>query len=911
MRLSRKLLASLATLIVALVCLPAGALAATGSISGTVTGAGGSPVSGARVCPQSTSSTIGGGSCATTNAAGEYTIGELAEGTYLVRFERSGEYLAQWYPAAEKQSRATAVSVTGGATTGGIDAELRKGGAIEGVVTDATSGAGLGQIRACAMPVVQGAVESQCALTDAEGRYRIVGLAGAEYRVRLEPEYPNGDLDYLTQYYPDVEIPSEGTTFPVTDGATVSGVDAAMHLGGSIAGRVVNEGAQPIQGVTVCAYPVLGPESFSFCIENSATTAADGTYRIRGVPSGEYKVRFYGDASYLPQFFPDRPTRGAGSAVTVSGTATTAGVDATLHTGGTITGTLLEAGGEPIPYASICAHRVGTGEVNCAQAKPDGEYSILTLATGEYEVEFANQNNSTDSPFVTTWYGGGTDRAAATRLHVTAGAVVSGIDGEVARGGTISGKVTDAVSGEPASGIWVCAYSDGEVVGRCDTTHAAGEYTIVGLPAGSYAVHFKSAGGGFEQDFLVGNPNYTEQFDGGVADEADATLVSAGPGIAKTGVDAAMSDGGGIAGTITGPLGEPLEDSIACVVTSAQQLGESCGTTNAAGEYKIQGLYPGAYTVRFWGNQSPTNLLSGQYFHGVPNFDEAEPVTVVGTGVTTGIDARLTPGGRIEGTVTDAYDRSPLVGVGVCSEGADGIGGLCVETEAGGHYSMPLAAGSYVLHFTYGYTEAESEVAEFVPQYFDGATEKAGATAVTVASGATTPSIDAALQPTGGRVDQVSVATTGSGVVTSSPAGIDCGATCSNGFETRKTVTLHAEPSAGATFTGWTGACSGSGPCQIRLTDAAEVAATFESSAETPGTQDQGSSTQSTNAPGPADTTQTVPPKAGPQRVTPRPEPKPKRECKKGFKEKKVGKTERCVKAPKKHHGRKHRAAHH
>ena len=126
---------------------------------------------------------------------------------------------------------------------------------------------------------------------------------------------------------------------------------------------------------------------------------------------------------------------------------------------------------------------------------------------------------------------------------------------------------------------------------------------------------------------------------------------------------------------------------------TAEQLGEQCGSTDAAGAYEIQGLYPGTYTVHFWGNGAPANQFSEQYFDGVLNFDEAEPVTVIGTGVTTGIDAHLVPGGRVEGTVTDGYDGSPLVGAGVCSEGVDGRGGVCVESEAGGHYSMNLGAG--------------------------------------------------------------------------------------------------------------------------------------------------------------------------------------------------------------------------
>jgi hypothetical protein len=54
----------------------------------------------------------------------------------------------------------------------------------------------------------------------------------------------------------------------------------------------------------------------------------------------------------------------------------------------------------------------------------------------------------------------------------------------------------------------------------------------------------------------------------------------------------------------------------------------------------------------------------------------------------------------------------------------------------------------------------------------------------------------------------------GSGDVTSSPAGIDCGATCSYQFLSNAKVTLTAAADQGSTFAGWSGAwCSGTGTC--------------------------------------------------------------------------------------------------
>ena len=76
----------------------------------------------------------------------------------------------------------------------------------------------------------------------------------------------------------------------------------------------------------------------------------------------------------------------------------------------------------------------------------------------------------------------------------------------------------------------------------------------------------------------------------------------------------------------------------------------------------------------------------------------------------------------------------------------------------------------------------------------------------------------------------VSLAGTGGGGVTSSPAGIDCsqavGSDCSETYDHDTVVTLTAVADSGSIFAGWSGACSGSGTCQVTMTEARAVTAT-------------------------------------------------------------------------------------
>jgi LmbE family N-acetylglucosaminyl deacetylase/uncharacterized protein (DUF2141 family) len=73
----------------------------------------------------------------------------------------------------------------------------------------------------------------------------------------------------------------------------------------------------------------------------------------------------------------------------------------------------------------------------------------------------------------------------------------------------------------------------------------------------------------------------------------------------------------------------------------------------------------------------------------------------------------------------------------------------------------------------------------------------------------------------------VSKSGTGSGTVTSSPAGISCGATCEASFDHGTEVTLSATPAAGSEFKGWSGACTGTGTCKVTMSSAKAVGAEF------------------------------------------------------------------------------------
>ncbi len=75
--------------------------------------------------------------------------------------------------------------------------------------------------------------------------------------------------------------------------------------------------------------------------------------------------------------------------------------------------------------------------------------------------------------------------------------------------------------------------------------------------------------------------------------------------------------------------------------------------------------------------------------------------------------------------------------------------------------------------------------------------------------------------------DVLNVSITGTGTVTSSPAGVNCPGTCYATYNSGTAVTLTATPATNWVFSGWGGACSGSGVCSVTLNALTNVTATF------------------------------------------------------------------------------------
>jgi Divergent InlB B-repeat domain len=105
--------------------------------------------------------------------------------------------------------------------------------------------------------------------------------------------------------------------------------------------------------------------------------------------------------------------------------------------------------------------------------------------------------------------------------------------------------------------------------------------------------------------------------------------------------------------------------------------------------------------------------------------------------------------------------------------------------------------------------------------------EACGAVAVAAVSPTPTPTPTPPPPTSSSYTITITKSGSGDGMVTSNPTGISCGSGCAVSYPAATLVTLTAAAASGSRFVGWSGGCSGTGPCTIVGNSSLTVGATF------------------------------------------------------------------------------------
>jgi hypothetical protein len=261
-------------------------LAAAASIQGTVSAADTHEgIGGVEVCPTPQPYTFEV-DCVQTDSNGHYSVAGLAPTQYMLSFSawrNNLPFVSEFYADKPNNLGADLVTLTSPDESRGLDIELARGGSIAGILTDEATGQPITGMGACARDNAD--LYERCTKSDAGGFYQVNGLPSGEYSVYYENW---NQVNYLREFYEDVETWAQATGVGVVAPGTTPGIDARLAQGAQILGHVSQAGTGlPLPEAFVCA-ELLPPDEYMEC----DLTDAVGNYALMGLPAGSYLVAF-------------------------------------------------------------------------------------------------------------------------------------------------------------------------------------------------------------------------------------------------------------------------------------------------------------------------------------------------------------------------------------------------------------------------------------------------------------------------------------------------------------------------------------------------------------------------------------------------------------------------------------------
>ncbi len=429
----------------------------------------------------------------------------------------SNASVTQWFKGQSAEATAGLVDASAGADVSGIDAVVGRGGAIAGTVT---SSAGQPVDFDCVTAIDRRTGQpSGFQSLSGSGTYTVSSLAPGKYTVVAADCYDDSNVA------PSVYR----RAVTVRAGVTTRKVALTLPRGGTVSGRIaMASNGRPVRGACVQATPVSAAAA-NLGFSSLGLTSSSGTYKIVGLRTGSYRIEIYpgcaGPAVDLPSVTLPRAIR------VVQGKAK-AGVNASLHAGGSIAGLVTGPGAAAVPGACVEAYPIAGGMVGASAADALGKYLVIGLTPGRYKVEFGDPSCSDSAPGLgTQWYDGATGSGSATIITVKAGHTVSAVNGALPADGTITGSVTGA-SASSLSGVCVSAVPVTKGDPPVFTVSAGGAYTLAGLLPGRYRVEFQAG---------CGQAGLRTQWWQDARSRVAAKIITVSPGDTVSGVDAVMT----------------------------------------------------------------------------------------------------------------------------------------------------------------------------------------------------------------------------------------------------------------------------------------------------------------------------------------------------------------------------------
>jgi Carboxypeptidase regulatory-like domain len=246
------------------------------------------------------------GRTASTDAEGRYEVGDLPAGGYSLRVARSG-YLSLQYGQRRPLEQGKPLQLADKQTLESIDFALPRTSVIRGLILDETNEpAGGVSVIAMRLSYWQGrrrmVPTGAPVQTDDGGEYRISNLSPGTYFVMAQlrdtwtarHDGVTESMGYAPTYFPGTASVPSARRITVGIGEVVGAIDFSLIPGraATIAGTAVDSLGRPlVNRLVAIVQPLVGPGFGMMMGAGSATSNADGSFTIRNIPPGQYKLQ--------------------------------------------------------------------------------------------------------------------------------------------------------------------------------------------------------------------------------------------------------------------------------------------------------------------------------------------------------------------------------------------------------------------------------------------------------------------------------------------------------------------------------------------------------------------------------------------------------------------------------------------